>query len=100
MIVNGDAANKAHVRWKSLFEILGRHIDLSKVHAFPGDHEFYNGKLDVEDKLRVIAESAGAHYAQKSEIQQPGGRSLRCTLRTDMKLGARRPRTAARWRRS
>lgn len=87
VIVNGDAANKAHVRWKSLFEILGARVDLAKVHAFPGNHEFYDGKLDAEDKLREIAHEAGAHYAQKSEIRLEGRRFLCCTLWTDMKLG-------------
>ncbi len=88
LILAGDVANKGHVRWKQALAWLGDRIDPPKTWIFPGNHDYYGGDyLDRDDKLREVAEGAGAPYAQKAEIRMPGRRFLCCTLWTDMKLG-------------
>jgi predicted MPP superfamily phosphohydrolase len=87
LIIAGDLSNKGHLRWKDALEVIGRKIDLDRVHVGPGNHDYYGGRIDREDKLRAAAEAAGAHFLQKSELRLDGMRFLYCTLWTDMRLG-------------
>ena len=56
LLIAGYLSNKAHVRWKYALASIGQHIDLSKVCIFPGNHDYYDGRLDREDKLEAIAQ--------------------------------------------
>ncbi|MCU9849016.1 metallophosphoesterase [Defluviimonas sp. WL0024] len=87
LIIAGDLANKSRARWKPALEAIGRHIPLDRVHIFPGNHDYYDGRLDRDDKLAAIAKEVGAHFAQKQEIVRENVRFLCCTLWTDMLLG-------------
>ncbi|WP_343116681.1 metallophosphoesterase [Ostreiculturibacter nitratireducens] len=75
------------MRWKPALEAIGRHIPLDRVHIFPGNHDYYDGRLDRDDKLEAITQDVGAHFVQKQEIVRGDVRFLCCTLWTDMCLG-------------
>jgi Icc-related predicted phosphoesterase len=87
LLIAGDLSNKGHVQWRYALERLSAHIDLDRVHVGPGNHDYYGGRIDREDKLREAAESVGAHFMQKTEVIHEGVRFLYCTLWTDMGLG-------------
>ena len=95
LLIAGDLSNKAHVRWKYALAGIGQHIDLSKVSLFPGNHDYYDGRLDREDKLEAIAQGMGARFVQQHEIILGRTRLLCCTLWTDMMLGGNRGRNGA-----
>ncbi|WP_376870207.1 metallophosphoesterase [Albirhodobacter sp. R86504] len=87
VILAGDLANKAHIRWPQALADMGRFIDPARIHVVPGNHDYYDGKLDREDKLAMAAHSVGAQVAQCARIDLAGRRFLGCTLWTDMALG-------------
>lgn len=88
VIVAGDLVDRGQDRWQRSLAWLGERVDVARVHVFPGNHDYYGGTLDRDDKLRDCAVAAGACWAQKAEIVTPGRRFLYCTLWTDMALGA------------
>lgn len=87
MIIAGDLTNKPRVRWKQAFALIGKYIPLDRVHVLPGNHDYYDFRLDGDDRLAEIAHTAGATFAQKSAIIHGATRYLCCTLWTDMRLG-------------
>ena len=87
VILAGDISNKAFIRWPQVFAWFGERMDLAKLHAFPGNHDPYNGKIDREDKLIAACEQAGVAYAQRKVMHLGNHRFLCCTLWTDMTLG-------------
>jgi 3',5'-cyclic AMP phosphodiesterase CpdA len=89
VILAGDLTNKGHERWGRTLAWFGERVDLAKVYVLPGNHDFYGGALDLEDRLRAQAEAVGARWAQLAEVVRPGRRFLCCTLWTDMALGGR-----------
>jgi len=91
LLIAGDLTNKGHVQWRYALERLSALIDLDRVHVGPGNHDYYGGRVDREDKLREAAESVGAHFMQKTELLHAGVRFLYCTLWTDMRLGGLTP---------
>ncbi|MGB0844219.1 MAG: metallophosphoesterase [Alphaproteobacteria bacterium] len=90
LILAGDVSNKPKVRWKYAFERLSRLLPLEKVFVFPGNHDFYNFRIDDEDRLENIASSFGVTYVQKKTIVLGGTRILCATLWTDFELGQQR----------
>lgn len=91
LLIAGDLSNKGHVQWRYALDRLSAHIDLDRVHVGPGNHDYYGGRVDREDKLRDVAEASGAHFMQKTELIRDGVRFLYCTLWTDMALGGLTP---------
>jgi len=88
LIIAGDLTNKPRVRWKQALALIGDRIPLNRVHVLPGNHDYYDFRLDGDDRLAEIAKAAQAKLAQKSEIIHGATRYLCCTLWTDMRLGA------------
>ena len=87
LVLAGDVSNKAKIRWKPALERLSACLPADRIAVFPGNHDFYDFRIDDEDRLRDIAESVGATYAQRSELRFDGVRCLCATLWTDMALG-------------
>ncbi len=85
-IVAGDLCNKGHKRWTSCLEWVASKLPNAQVWVFPGNHDYYDGRIDREDKLEAAAESVGAHFAQKRSIEIDGHRFLCCTLWTNFNL--------------
>jgi len=87
LVLAGDLANKPTVRWKYAFERLSRLLPLDRVSVFPGNHDFYDFRIDGEDRLEEIAASFGVAYVQKKELRLGDARILCATLWTDLELG-------------
>ena len=86
LIIAGDLCNKPKVRWTPLINHLGRYIAPERIYLFPGNHDYYDFRLDGDDRLTEICTSAGAHFSQKSEFVVGDTRFLSCTLWTDFAL--------------
>lgn len=85
-IVAGDLTNKAVVRWPHAIEWLAVRFPNARIHVLPGNHDYYGGQIDREDKLAEVAASAGADMVQKRVLDIGGVRFLCCTLWTDFRL--------------
>lgn len=68
LILAGDLSNKPKVRWKYAFERLSQLLPLCKVSVFPGNHDFYDFRLDGEGRLEQIASEFEVGYAQKKQL--------------------------------
>lgn len=99
VVLAGDLSNKAKVRWKYVLQSLGRFVAPERIAVFPGNHDFYDFRIDGEDRLRDAAAAGGATYAQMRELRFEGLRCLCATLWTDLALhqgfGANRARIAS-----
>ncbi|ASP35551.1 metallophosphoesterase [Labrenzia sp. VG12] len=87
LIVAGDLTNKPKVRWPWALEVLARFIDRDRIVIVPGNHDYYNFRLDGDARLSELAQSAGVHFAQKRHIAIGDLRLLLCTLWTDFECG-------------
>lgn len=87
LVIAGDLSNKPKVRWKYAFERLARLLPLDRVSIFPGNHDFYDFRLDGEERLEQIASSFGVKYKQKKSLTFGSTRILCATLWTDLSLG-------------
>lgn len=85
-IVAGDLINDGTRRWPRALEWLSRQLPCAQIAIFPSNHDFYEGRIDREDKLRAAAEQVGATYAQKTVREIGRTRLLCCTLWTDFNL--------------
>jgi Icc-related predicted phosphoesterase len=86
VIIAGDLTNKPRIRWKYAIRHLARHIDPGRVHVIPGNHDYYDSRIDGDDRLAAIATGEGANFAQKAEVVIGNTRLLCCTLWTDFAL--------------
>jgi len=87
IVLAGDVSNKPKVRWKYAFERLRRRFGDLPIHVFPGNHDFYDWRLDDEDRLAEFAAAWDVHYAQQSVLQLGTTRLICATLWTDLNLG-------------
>ena len=87
LILAGDISNKGHIQWRHALSRLSEKIDLDKVYLLPGNHDYYGGRIDRDDKLDSICEEMGSHFLQKSSLIIGDTRFLCCTLWTDMMAG-------------
>lgn len=83
VIIAGDLTNKPQKRWtrmlQELREIVGPD---TKMYIIPGNHDFYDYRIDQEDRLKEFAEAGSAEYAQKQVIVIGDTRFLCATLWT------------------
>lgn len=86
LILAGDLAEDPLRTWPALLDWIGRRIDPAKVHVIPGNHDYYDHRLDGDDALRAVVEAAGMRFAQKTVIRIGDLRFLCCTLWTDFRL--------------
>lgn len=87
LVLAGDISNKPRVRWPQAFAHLSRYIDPYRVAVFPGNHDYYDFRLDGEDRLAGIAAQAGVRWAQTERLDVGDVRLLMATLWTDLALG-------------
>ncbi|MGJ8597167.1 metallophosphoesterase family protein [Sulfitobacter sp.] len=79
-VLAGDLTNKGHKKWKISLEWIRERISAANIFIMPGNHDYYEGAIDREEKLRDIAESSGAALVQKSELTFGRHRILCCSL--------------------
>lgn len=87
ILLAGDLSNKPKIRWKRAFERLSHLLPLDCVSVFPGNHDFYDFRIDGEDRLEEIATSLGVSYVQKQQLEFGSSRILCATLWTDFEVG-------------
>ena len=87
ILLAGDLSNKPKIRWRHAFERLSRLLPLDCVSVFPGNHDFYDFRIDGEDRLEEIAASFGVSYVQKQQLELGSSRILCATLWTDFEIG-------------
>ena len=87
LVLAGDLTNKPKIRWKYALEQVLRHVPGDKISVFPGNHDFYDFRLDGEERLADVANSFGVRYAQKKVLLLGDVRLLCATLWTDFELG-------------
>lgn len=86
LILAGDITNKPKTRWIPALKRLGELIDPGRIHIFPGNHDFYQFRIDGEDRLAELAAQAGVHYANCTSLDLGDVRFLCTTLWTDFTL--------------
>ncbi|MEQ8779510.1 MAG: metallophosphoesterase [Roseibium album] len=87
LIIAGDLTNKPKIRWRRAIDTLAELIDRSKIVILPGNHDYYDFRLDGDARLKQIAEASGAQFAQKRVVEIGDFRLLMCTLWTDFEQG-------------
>ena len=86
LLIAGDLSNKPQRRWE---RFLSRLVEITRpnvVKIFPGNHDFYQYRIDAEDRLAEFASNAGAEYVNRKVITRGGLRYICATLWTDFKL--------------
>lgn len=86
LIITGDLAEKPKTRWPKMLARLGHHIDPARIHVLPGNHDYWQHRIDGDDRLAALCHAAGAQFAQQAEITLGDTRFLCCTLWTDLAL--------------
>lgn len=87
LLVAGDLSNKPKTRWTPLLSGLVERIGAGKVLVFPGNHDYYQFRLDAENRLAEFAGAAGAVFVQNRDIRHGDTRYLCATLWTDFRNG-------------
>jgi predicted phosphohydrolase len=87
LVIMGDLSNKPKARWPRLLSRVADLFEPGRVAVFPGNHDYYQFRLDEEARMAEMAESAGVRYAQTREIRVGASRILCATLWTDLRLG-------------
>lgn len=87
VIVAGDLTNKPKPRWPQAIRWLSDYVAPDLIHVMPGNHDYYDFRLDGDLRLKEIAEACGAHFCQCQKIRIASHRILCATLWTDMRLG-------------
>lgn len=90
-ILAGDVANKARIRWASAARSLDGVVERANTYVFPGNHDYYQHRIDGEDVLAQTAQELGWQWAQKRAVVLDGVRFLCATLWTDLRLGRSAP---------
>lgn len=90
LVLAGDVSNKPKVRWRHAFGRLRARFGDVPIHVFPGNHDFYDFRIDGEERLAAIAADFGVSWAQERVIAAGGARLVCATLWTDLELGGGR----------
>ncbi|MBB3995994.1 putative phosphohydrolase [Sulfitobacter undariae] len=85
-VIAGDLSNKAHKRWSHCLPWLADRLPNAQIFVMPGNHDYYDGSIDREEKLREVAAANNASFVQKSELIYGANRFLCCTLWTDFDI--------------
>lgn len=86
LILAGDVTNKPKVRWPIAFRHMSALLSAERIAVIPGNHDFYQFRLDGEEKLAEIAADHGVRYANDGVVTLGDIRFLCATLWTDLVL--------------
>jgi predicted MPP superfamily phosphohydrolase len=90
-VLAGDLSNKGRKRWARCLPWLAEQLPSAQIFVLPGNHDYYDGDIDREDRLQDVAAAHGTAFLQKSEVFFGRHRFLCCTLWTDFKIYGDRP---------
>lgn len=85
-IIAGDLSNHGAKKWPRMVDMIREKMPDAEMYLLPGNHEFYGGRIDREDKLEDAAHAAGAHFIQKKTLLIDGMRFICATLWTDFRI--------------
>ena len=82
-VLAGDLSNKGHKQWKRCLPWITERFPDAQIFVMPGNHDYYDGDIDQEEKLRDVAADHGVAFLQKSTLIVGCHRLLCCTLWSD-----------------
>lgn len=87
LIIAGDMTESAVNVWPSAIRWLGKYYPTAQTTFIPGNHDYYDGRLDTLDAdLERICQAEGASFGQCRRMDLGDTRILMTTLWTDMLL--------------
>ncbi|MCT4372610.1 metallophosphoesterase [Yangia mangrovi] len=86
LIVSGDLSDTFGPSLQDALAYLSRYVPAGRIHLLPGNHDYYSGRLDDENRLRDLVHASGSWFAQKTELRHRSDRYLCATLWTDFEL--------------
>ncbi|WP_183969522.1 metallophosphoesterase [Sagittula marina] len=86
LIVSGDLSDTFGPSLQDALAYLSRYVPADRIHLLPGNHDYYSGRLDNENRLRDLVHASGGWFAQKTELHHRSDRFLCATLWTDFDL--------------
>lgn len=85
-IIAGDLSNKGHKQWNRCLPWLANKFPEALLYVMPGNHDYYDGRIDDEERLAEVADSHSVSFLQKSELTFGHHRFLCATLWTDFEV--------------
>ena len=86
LIVAGDLSDTFGPSLQDALAYLTRYVPADHIYVVPGNHDYYSGRLDDENRLRDLVHASGSWFAQKTELRHRSDRYLCATLWTDLDL--------------
>ncbi|NDK35496.1 metallophosphoesterase family protein [Rhodovulum sulfidophilum] len=86
LIVAGDLSDSFGPSLEDALAYLSRYVPADRIYVVPGNHDYYSGRLDNENRLRDLVHASGSWFAQKTELRHRSDRYLCATLWTDFDL--------------
>ncbi|RBO55112.1 hypothetical protein DSD19_00255 [Rhodovulum sp. BSW8] len=86
LIVPGDLSDTFGPSLEDALAYLTRYVSADRIYVVPGNHDYYSGRLDGENRLRDLVHASGSWFAQKTELRHRSDRFLCATLWTDFDL--------------
>ena len=86
LIVAGDLSDTFGPSLQDALAYLTRYVPADRIYIVPGNHDYYSGRLDDENRLRDLVHASGSWFAQKTELRHRSDRYLCATLWTDFDL--------------
>ncbi|TNE64056.1 MAG: hypothetical protein EP336_16385 [Rhodobacteraceae bacterium] len=86
LIVAGDLSDAFGPSLQDALAYLTRYVPADRIYIVPGNHDYYSGRLDDENRLRDLIHASGSWFAQKTELRHRSDRYLCATLWTDFEL--------------
>jgi len=86
LIVAGDLSDLSGPSLQDALAYLTRYLPANRIYILPGNHDFYGSYLDDEGALRLLVESQGSNFIQKTELRHRDDRYFCATLWTDFNL--------------
>tara|TARA_R110000737_G_C14593371_1_gene487929 strand:- start:434 stop:1372 length:939 start_codon:yes stop_codon:yes gene_type:complete len=86
LIVAGDLSDTFGPPLEDALAYLTRYVPADRIHIVPGNHDYYSGRLDDENRLRDLVHGSGSYFTQKTELRHRNDRYLCATLWTDFDL--------------
>ena len=85
-IIAGDLSNKAHKQWNRCFPWIADRFPYAQLYVLPGNHDYYDFRIDDEERLVEISENHDVAFVQKSQLILGRQRILFSTLWTDFEI--------------
>lgn len=86
LILAGDLSDTLGPPLEDALAYLTRYVPADRIYAVPGNHDYYAGRLDDENRLRDLVHASGSWFVQKTELRHRSDRYLCATLWTDFDL--------------